>query len=112
MGWILLAVVTVAWAMAIFGVFNLWVALIVTFVAAVVGAVFLDLVTKGSGAAIKDQNRGNYSAPMGNETWQVPTSYIDHRTGTGPPPGVERYDEEEVEKLLGDRAAGPKDPNG
>ena len=109
MGWILLTLVAAAWAMVVFGVFNLWVAIIVTVVAVVAGAMFLDLVTRGSGSAIKDQNQGNYSAPMGNETWQVPTSYIDHRTGTGPPPGVERYDEEEVDKLLGDRAAGRRD---
>jgi len=110
MGWILLGAVVASWGLAIFGVFSFWIALVATALAAVVGAVFLDLVTKGSGSAIRDQNRADLSAPMGNQTWQVPTSYIDHRTGTGPPPGVEGYNEEEVDKLLGDRAAGPKDP--
>lgn len=43
---------------------------------------------------------------MNNQTWQVPTSYIDHPTGSGPPPGVEAYDEDSVDPLLGDRDAG------
>ena len=54
MGRFLLAVVVAVWALALFGALSLWIALVATVVAAIVGAVFLDLVTKGSGLAIRE----------------------------------------------------------
>jgi len=48
---------------------------------------------RGAGAAAPylDANRPDF---YGEEsTWQTPTAYIDHPTGAGEPPGVDRGDE-------------------
>ena len=40
-----------------------------------------------------DANRPDFYGRSGESTWEVPTPYIDHRTGAGEPPGVDRGDE-------------------
>lgn len=92
------------WLLAFFGIVGMVVAIVVTLVAAVIGAAFLDLTTLGSRRGVRDQNAANFYAPIDNQTWQVPTSYIDHRTGGGPPPG-DKYEEDDVEEMAGDRPA-------
>ena len=103
MGWVVAGVVIAVWVLWFFSVVGIVVAIAATLVAAFVGAVFLDMTTRGSGKGIRDANRPEFYAPMTNQTWQVPTSYIDHPTGTGPPPGVEPYDEDALERVEGDR---------
>lgn len=48
---------------------------------------------RGASAAppVIDVNRPNFHGDA--STWQVPTPYIDHPTGGGEPPGVDRGDE-------------------
>lgn len=104
MGWLVLIAVVGAWLLAFIGIVGMVPAVAETLVAAVIGAVFLDLTTRGSGKAVRDANAANFYAPVNNQTWQVPTSYIDHRTGGGPPPG-EEYDREDLEEMSGDRPA-------
>ena len=105
MGWLVLGTFAGVWVLAFFNVVSVVVAVAVTLADALVGAVFLDLTTRGSGNAVRDRNAANFFAPVNNQTWTVPTSYIDHPTGGGPPPG-EDYDREDIEAMAGDRPAG------
>ena len=105
--WGMLVAVIGAWVAASFGYFgtgftSIIVAIVVTLAAALVGAVQFDRKKRRMDAARSiDSNNPNFSAPMGNATWQVPTPYIDHKTGTGRPPGVQSYDDEEADRLTG-----------
>lgn len=40
-----------------------------------------------------DANRPDFYGRSGDSSWEVPTPYIDHPTGGGEPPGVDRGDE-------------------
>jgi hypothetical protein len=80
----------------------------VTFLAALVGAMRLDRMQRPGAGRNLDQRRRRLYAPMDNYSLQVPTSYIDHPTPTGPPPGVEPYDRQVVEELVGERPASPE----
>ena len=40
-----------------------------------------------------DANRPDFYGRSSESTWEVPTPYIDHPTGAGEPPGVDRDDE-------------------
>ena len=40
-----------------------------------------------------DANRPDFYGRSGESTWEAPTPYIDHPTGAGEPPGVNRGDE-------------------
>jgi hypothetical protein len=108
MGSLLLTVVAVVWLLSVFGAVSVIGAIGVTFVAMVVGIVFLDLTTRGSGKAIRDPNAPNFYGPIDGEPWQVPTAYIDHATGAGPPPGM-GHDMEDIEKISGDRRPSRED---
>lgn len=47
----------------------------------------------GARAPYLDANRPDFYGRSGESTWEVPTAYIDHRTGAGEPPGVDPGDE-------------------
>ena len=47
----------------------------------------------GAPAPYLDTNRPDFYGRSGDLTWEVPTPYIDHPTGAGEPPGVDRGDE-------------------
>jgi hypothetical protein len=40
-----------------------------------------------------DQNRPDFYGSSSAASWEIPTPYIDHPTGAGEPPGVDRGDE-------------------
>ena len=44
-------------------------------------------------APYRDANRPDFYGGSSESTWEVPTPYIDHPTGAGEPPGVDRGDE-------------------
>lgn len=102
MVWIIVLVVVGAWALTALGYLSIWVALLATLGVALLGAWNLDRVPGRGRRAVRDENRPELFVPMANQTWQVPTSYIDHKTGSGAPPGVEAYDEDHVDRLIGD----------
>jgi MFS superfamily sulfate permease-like transporter len=47
----------------------------------------------GAPAPYRDANRPDFYGGSSESTWEVPTPYIDHPTGAGEPPGVDRGDE-------------------
>lgn len=47
----------------------------------------------GAPTGYLDENRPDFYGRSSASSWEVPTAYIDHRTGTGEPPGVNRGDE-------------------
>ena len=47
----------------------------------------------GAPAPHRDANRPDFYGRSGESTWEVPTPYIDHPTGAGEPPRVDRGDE-------------------
>ena len=47
----------------------------------------------GARASYLDENRPDFYGRSSGSSWEVPTAYIDHRTGAGEPPGVNRGDE-------------------
>ena len=109
MGTLLLVVVVGVWLLSLFGVVHVLVALAVTLIATIVGIVFLDLTTRGSAKAIRDGNAPTFYAPIDGQPWEVPTAYIDHPTGAGPPPGLVGYDSEDIARLAGDRRPSRED---
>ena len=104
--WAVLIVVIGAWIAAATGYLGtglmpMAIAAGVTLAGAFVAAIQFDRgKRRGDVSRYLDENAPNFYAPMGNRTWQVPTSYIDHKDGAGTPPGVEEYDEEGVERDL------------
>jgi hypothetical protein len=46
----------------------------------------------GARAPYLDANRPDFYGRSGTSTWEVPTPYIDHPTGAGESPGVNRGD--------------------
>ncbi|HUS20399.1 MAG TPA: hypothetical protein VMZ66_00125 [Aeromicrobium sp.] len=108
--WSVLIVVIGVWvavALGLLGVglFPMVIGLIVTLAASLVGAWNLDRGRRIQTDRFYDDNAPNFYAPVENQTWQVPTSYIDHRTGAGSPPGVD--DGESHEDVEGDREGRP-----
>jgi hypothetical protein len=47
----------------------------------------------GAPAPYLDANRPDFYGRSGESTWEVPTPYVDHPTGAGEPPGIDRGDE-------------------
>ena len=47
----------------------------------------------GAGAPYRDENRPDFYGRSSASSWEVPTAYIDHPSGAGEPPGVDRGDE-------------------
>jgi hypothetical protein len=93
--WGVLVVVVGVWVAVGFGLFGpglvpIVIGTVVTLLAALVGAWNLDRGRHIRTDLYYDENAANFYSPMGNKTWQVPTSYIDHRDGAGPPPGVDK----------------------
>ncbi len=74
------------------GVLPWWAAIVLMFVALLLASWNLDRQRRpGARSPVLDPNSANFYAPM-DGGWEVPTAYIDHPTGGGPPPGVEQYD--------------------
>lgn len=63
MGWVVFAITVLVWVLAMIGIVSIWIALGATVLAALIGAMFLDWTTKGSGAAVRDKDAANFSAP-------------------------------------------------
>ena len=106
--WGILIVVVGAWVAGALGVFGpgfmaLIVPVAVTLIAAFVGGWQLDRNRHIQVDRHFDSNKPNFYVPMTNQTWQIPTAYIDHKSGTGPPPGVEQYDQGEVDEAMDER---------
>ena len=78
------------------------IAIIVTLAAAFIGAWNFDRRGVRRLGGHYDVNKANFFAPMNNQTWQIPTAYIDHPSGGGPPPG-EQLDREDLGEMSGDR---------
>jgi hypothetical protein len=91
--WLILGVVIGGLVLGMLGVIPFWVALIAILAVTFFAAWWLDRTRPGRTAPFRDANRPDLYAPMMNRTGQVPTAYIDHPTGGGPPPGVERHGE-------------------
>lgn len=47
----------------------------------------------GARAPYLDENRPDFYGRSSSSHWEVPTAYIDHPSGGGEPPGVDRGDE-------------------
>lgn len=82
-------------ALIILGMLNVVsfpVVLVGILVALVIAARRLDR-GRGAGAPspVRDPHRPDFYGEA--STWQIPTPYIDHPTGAGEPPGVDRGDE-------------------
>ena len=106
--WALLIVVIGVWVAGAFGAFGqgfaaLIVPIVVTLIATFLGAWQLDRKRHIQVDQHYDANKPNFYVPMENQTWQVPTAYIDHKTGSGPPPGVEQYDQGAVDDAMDER---------
>ena len=96
--WGILILVVGAWVAGSIGAFPGFMALIVPVVVTLIGALLagwhLDRRNRHINVGAHfDENRATFDVPMNNnQRWQIPTAYIDHKTGSGPPPGVEPYD--------------------
>jgi hypothetical protein len=104
--WALLIVVVGAWTATAIGLLGpgvgpIVIAIVVTLAASLVGAWQLDRGRRIQTSQHYDENAANFSAPANNQTWQVPTAYIDHRSGGGTPPGIN--DLASVDDVEGDR---------
>jgi hypothetical protein len=73
--------------------------------------------TRGAGARAPylDANRPDFYGRSSESRWEVPTPYIDHPTGAGEPPGMDRGDEPAAtggrSPNDGESTAGHYDPN-
>jgi hypothetical protein len=108
--WLALLIIVGAWVLFLLGVVVIWIALIATIGGGLLLGWNLDRTGRGARALRHvDQNRPDFYGESGAGSWAVPTAYIDHRSGTGPPPGVEPYDEERVARDIGERgvSSGP-----
>jgi hypothetical protein len=112
--WTLLIVVIGVWVAAAFGGFGrgfmtLIVPVVVTLIAAFLGAWQLDRRNRHINVSSHfDENRGTFDVPMNNnQRWQIPTAYIDHKTGSGAPPGVEPYDVGAVDAAMDENHTRP-----
>lgn len=86
MVWLILGVILGGLLLTMLDVISIWVALGAMAVVTVFAAWWLDRTRPGLVAPFRDANRADLHA-------QNPTAYIDHPTGGGPPPGVERHGE-------------------
>lgn len=89
---IILAAVVALILLAVLKVISILLALVGILVVVGFAAWRFDL-GRGTSASIgaMDANRPTFHGDA--STWQVPTPYIDHPTGGGEPPGVDRGDE-------------------
>jgi len=112
--WVAVLIVVASWVLVAARVLEWWVPFVVTSAAIVLGAWWLDRTGRGTRASARlDPNRPDFYGPMASGGWEVPTSYIDHPTGGGPPPGVEPYDEAALDDMNdgeGSRLRGSEDP--
>ena len=94
MALLILAVVVAIILLVVIKVLSLPLALVAILVVVGVAAWRLDR-TRGAGAAApyRDANRPDFYGSSSESSWEIPTAYIDHRTGAGEPPGVDRGDE-------------------
>jgi hypothetical protein len=89
---LILSAVVALIALAVANVISLPIALIGVVVVIMFAAWRLDRArSAGAPPPYKDANRPDFYGHA--STWQVPTPYIDHPTGAGEPPGVDRGDE-------------------
>lgn len=91
---LIIAAVIAAIALVVFKVISLPLALVAILVVVGLAAWRLDRSrSAGSRAPYLDENRPDFYGRSSSSTWEVPTAYIDHRTGAGEPPGVDGDDE-------------------
>jgi hypothetical protein len=90
---ILVAVVAVI-LLVVIKILSLPLALVAILVILGVAAWRLDRA-RGAGAVApyRDENRPDFYGRSSASSWEVPTAYIDHPSGAGEPPGVDRRDE-------------------
>lgn len=93
MVWLILGVIVGGLLLSLLGVVPFWVTFVAILGVTFFAAWWLDRTRPGLVAPFRDGNRADLYGPMVNQTGQVPTAYIDHPTGGGPPPGVERHGE-------------------
>lgn len=101
MVWLVLAVVVVAIALSLFNVLSAVGALAFAIAGLMVVAGFGEWRDRArqrsrwhDPSRFFDANKPNEYGTTADPTgWTPPTAYIDHPTGTGPPPGVDRHDE-------------------
>jgi hypothetical protein len=89
---VVLAVVA-AIALVVIKVISLPVALVAILVTIGYAAWRLDRSRTAGAAPYLDDHRPDFYGSSSSSSWEVPTPYIDHRTGPGEPPGVNRGDE-------------------
>jgi hypothetical protein len=90
----LLAVVLLAFALAAMRVIDLWVAVAAVLAAVLVAGWQLDRrAGPGGHPGPRDRKRFDFFGRASHSQWEPPTSYIDHPTGVGEPPGANRGDE-------------------
>lgn len=89
---LILAAVVALIILTILKVISIVVALVGILVVVGFAAWRFDRLRGASGApSVIDANRADFHGDA--STWQVPTPYIDHPSGGGEPPGVDRGDE-------------------
>lgn len=91
MVFLILGAVAVVIVLVLVKMLTIPIALVAILVALLYAAWRLDRA-RGIGASppYLDANRPDFYGGSGESSWEVPTAYIDHPTGGGPPPGVER----------------------
>ena len=88
---LIVVAVVAAILLAVLKVISLLVALVVILVAIGFAAWRLDRSrSAGARAPYLDEHRPDFYGRSSASSWEVPTPYIDHRTGAGEPPGVDR----------------------
>jgi len=91
---LIIAAVVAVIVLAVVKVISLPLALVAIVVVIGVAAWRLDRSrSAGPTAPYLDEHRPDFYGRSSASTWEVPTAYIDHRTGAGEPPGVNRGDE-------------------
>jgi len=91
---LILAAVVAAIVLAVIEVVSVPLALLAILLVIAFAAWRLDRTrVAGASAPYKDANRPDFYGRSGESSWEVPTAYIDHPSGAGEPPGVDRGDE-------------------
>jgi hypothetical protein len=91
---LILSAVVALIILAVVKIVSIWVALAGILTVLVSAAWRFDRA-RGAGARAPyvDANRPDFYGRSSESRWEVPTPYIDHPTGAGEPPGVDRGDE-------------------